>query len=341
MILNLLLALLLGNNNHSTVLIDLSYYEHRKDDDGVQYHFKNWIKSTGFIYKDEDGIWILSAAHIIPYDSNHLVEGSTFASFNPELKHDPEKIEFVAYDRKIDISLFKFVDQESVKNLPYVKLGSSEDLEIGQEVLAIGHPWPIKFATTKGHINSVSFIGFAIHEDQPNFLVHSCMINSGSSGGPLFNLLNEVIGINVMNFERPNVFNLAVPIDDVKFLLPKLKKGGEIKHQKVGLIGFAHSFMLSDEDLIDLDIDPRPKIKGIIIIGVKEDSLPNIAGFQKGDIVISCNGKKPKDLVDFFKMVYLKAEPYEILKIEIDRYGQTIILPLLLFDPLEKEVEID
>lgn len=342
----LVTVLLLTTNNQQadskyTVLIDLSYWEHRNNDEGKLYHYKNWSKGTGFIYKDDDGVWVLTAAHIVPYNINHLIERSVFASFNLDLQHDPEELEFIGSDRGMDVMLFKFINQDSAKNLPHATLGISENLQVRQQVIAIGHPWPIKFTETIGHINSLDFIGFSINQNQPQLLVHSCMINSGSSGGPLVNLSNEVIGINIATIERPNVFNLAVPIDDIKFLLPKLKRGGEIKHQTVGFVGFNNSFILSDPDLDELEIYIRPPIKGIMLMGFKENSLVELVGFQKGDIVLSCNGQKPRDLIDFFKMIYLKAEPYEILKIEIDRYGQKLFLPLLLFDPMEKEVEIE
>ncbi len=322
------------------VRIDLVFLDHGVDEDGTKYHYKNWSKGSGFVYEDKDGIWILSVGHIISHGISHLVEGSIFAYFHPDLKHDPEEIKFVGYDQKIDVSLFKFTNQESVKKIPCAILGSSKDLKNGQRVMVVGHPLPIQFAITIGYINSVNFSGFLINEYQPQLLAHSCMINSGSSGSPLINLSNEVIGINRMTFERPNVFNLAIPIDDVKFLLPKLKRGGLIEHQTPGLVGFANSFMLSDLDLGDMDIDKRPA-SGIMIIGFKEKSLVELAGFEKGDVIVSCNGQKPKGLIDFLKMIYLKAEAYEILKIEIDRYGKKIILPLLLFDPEEKEVEIE
>ncbi|MEK7114958.1 MAG: trypsin-like peptidase domain-containing protein [Patescibacteria group bacterium] len=347
MILNLLVTLLLLVDNPNlnqektyVVLIDFIYWEHGKDEDGAQYHYQNWAKSSGFIYKDQDGVWVLSNAHIIPHGTDHLVEGSIFVSFHPDLQHDPEEIEFRGHDPKIDVSLFRFINQESAKNLPHAIMGVSENLKVGQRVVAIGNPWPIKFAETIGHINSVDFIGFSINENQPHLLVHSCMINPGSSGGPLINLFNEVVGINRMTFLRPNIFNLAVPSDDIKFLLPKLKRGGEVEHQTVGLIGFANTWTLSDLDLSKLNIDTRPQ-KGIMVFGFKPNSTVDLAGFQKGDIVISCNGQEPRNLINFLKMIYLKAEPYEILKIEVDRYGQKLTLPLLLVNPDEKEIKID
>jgi len=341
---NFLIAVLLLNNQNVidtkyAVTIDLSYYEHGVNDEGEEYHYKNWTKSTGIIYKDDDGVWILTAAHIIPHGINHLIENSVFASFHPDLKHNPEEIEFMAYDRKIDVSLFKFVNQKSANNLPHAKLGKSANLKIGQQVLSIGSPLPIRFSATFGHINNLDITGFSINQNQPQLIAHSCMINAGSSGGPLINIFNEVIGINVMTLGRPNTFNLAVPSDDIKFLLPKLKRGGEIKHQTAGLIGFQYSFMLTDLNLKEMGIDIRPPQSGIMILGFKKNSLIELAGFRKGDIILSCNGKRMESLTDLYKMLYLKAEPYEFLKIEIDRYGKKMTLPLLMFDPTEKEIE--
>ena len=321
---------------------------HRKDENGDVIHYPHWVKCSGFIDKDSDGIWVLSAGHCVPEHIDHL-RGPHVAYFRASLKKIPEEIEFVGYDRNMDCSLFRFKNPDALKDFPFSVLGSSKDLAVGQRVLVLGSPYPSRFSQTMGWISNLNFIGFAINSEQPQLIMHSAIVNPGNSGGPLVNAQGEVVGINVMIFTPPvagaTAVSLAVPIDDIKFLLPKLKLGGQVEHQEVGSIAIAGSYNFHESDLEGLGVPlndlGRPAKEGLIVIGVKPETQTALSGLQVGDLIISCNGREPEDLIDLFKMIYLKADPFEILKIKVERDGQKMIFPLLLVETDKKTEESD
>ena len=331
------------------VYLEIGSLGHRKEEDGTIIHYPRWGKCSGFLHKDNDGIWVLSAGHCVPEYVDHLY-GPHVAYFRSSLKKVPEEIEFFSYDPTFDCSLFRVKNQAALKDFLFPTLGSSKNLVVGQQVIALGNPFPTRFTQTVGWAVNSSFVGFAINAKQPQLITHSAIINPGSSGGPLVNLKGEIIGINVMVFTPPTsgpttAFGLAVPIDDIKFLLTKLKRGGRVEHQSMGSISFANSYNLHESDLgglsVPLNDSGRPAKEGLIVIGIKPDTQTALSSLQVGDLVISCNGQEPEDLIDLFKMIYLKADPFEILKMEVERDGKKIILPLLLVDTSEKTEKSD
>lgn len=236
---------------------------------------------TGFIIR-ADGL-ILTNAHVIR-DAD-IIEVQL--SDNADKQY---KAEVIGSDQRTDIALIKI--KPDVK-LTVVSLGSSKDLEVGEWVAAFGNPYGHGHSMTKGIISSK---GRAIQEiNKIPLLQTDASINPGNSGGPLVNSRGQVIGVNSAIDARAQGIGFAIPIDEVKAILPQLEQKGGLQKGFVGL-------SLDDVDnqtaaYLKMDDDNR----GSVIVNVQPNGPADKAGLQTYDIVMSVDDKKIKntqDLVD-------------------------------------------
>ena len=126
------------------VYLEVGTLDHRQDEQGNLQHYMNWSRLTGFFVRDEDGVWLWTAGHVIMYGIDHLREPH-IAYFRSDLNKIPQELEFYGYDESIDIALFKLKNEEAVNNLTLARFGQSEDILIGQQVISIICPPPLKF----------------------------------------------------------------------------------------------------------------------------------------------------------------------------------------------------
>lgn len=295
-----------------------------------------WHHLSGFIFEDKDGKWVISAGHLVKKDKTEEIK-KIIAYFHSKTKN-PENLKLVGYDSRLDISLLKFVNQKAVKDLPALKLGSSNNLKTGQGVISIGHLSILKWTETSGEIvNLVTGINYKFK--QPQLIIHSSVINPGSSGSPLLNSQKEVVGVNVMliyplikhnYFKYPklvNILSAAVPIDDIKSVLPRLKKGGKVERQPVGM-NFEYSSRFHKIDLRKWGIKKRPPIPGLMVYKLRPDSVEEKADFQLGDIILSCDDKVTENIGGLYRTIYFEHGFDELMKIKINRYGKEMIIDL-------------
>jgi serine protease Do len=173
-------------------------------------------------------------------------------------------------------------------DLPFATLGDSDQLETGDWVVAIGHPFQF------GHTVTVGVVGHEaraveIEEGRRRTLIQTdASMNPGSSGSPLFNLRGEVVGINVAMLADEigggRGIGFAVPINDVKALLPQLRAGRVVR----GHIGvrFRHE-AITDVDAAALGL---PKATGALITSVEPGSAADAAGLVCGDVIVNFAG---------------------------------------------------
>lgn len=287
---------------------------------------------SGFIFQDDDGRKkILTNAHLINGFKKEEIR-IIFAKFRDGTK-SPEELRLISYDEAIDVALLEFLNYDSGKNHPALRLGSSSKLKRLQRVISVGHPSPFTWVADMGIINCIqannNFLQFRA---QPEFIVHDCSLNLGSSGSPLLNEQSEVVGINYSIFfpqmsagflgltYPANIFGGAIPIDDIKFLLPRLRIGEDIKHLPREIL-ISYSTDLHDTELERYNIPLRPR-HGLVVLSVRKDSYAKTLGLKPGDIIVACNGQKPKDLTHLLRLMYLYHDPKTPLSLKIDRYGQ-------------------
>jgi len=226
---------------------------------------------TGFIIR-EDGLIVTNS---------HVIQGAD--GIQVQLSEKADKLydaKVIGFDERTDIALIKINPDGK---LPVVALGSSKDLEVGDWVAAFGNPYGHGHSMTKGIISSK---GREIGEiNKIPLLQTDASINPGNSGGPLVNTKGYVIGVNSAIDARAQGIGFAIPIDEVKAILPQLEKSGHIEKGYIGA-------NLGD---LDQSIDPEylglKETQGAVIIGLQEGPAAK-AGARPYDIVTEFNGRK-------------------------------------------------
>ncbi len=226
---------------------------------------------TGFIIH-ENGLIVTNA---------HVVRGAT--GITVQLSEKSDKIyeaKLIGADDRSDIALIKIKPDGK---LPVAVLGSSKDLKVGEWVAAFGNPFGHGHSMTKGIVSS---IGRAIEEINKFPLIQTdASINPGNSGGPLVDSNGLVIGVNSAIDARAQGIGFAIPIDEVKKIIPDLESRGSIRK---GYLGVALG-----------DMDPGASetydITGSVIVKVGPGSPAAKAKIRPYDIVTEFNGRKIKN----------------------------------------------
>ncbi len=252
--------------------------------------------------------------------NNHVVDGAD--EIIVALSDRRERVaEIVGQDPLSDLALLKIAE----KDLPTIEIGSSEDLEAGQWVVAIGSPFGFEHSVTAG---IVSAIGRSLPENNGNyvpFIQTDVAINPGNSGGPLLDLDGRVVGINSQIFTRSGGFmglSFAIPVDVAMEVVAQLKDKGSVSRGWLGVL-----IQRVDRDLAEsFGLD---RAAGALVTQVFADSPAEAGGLREGDIIVSFNGKMIDLSSDLPHLVgRIKAE--STAKIEIVRNGDRMTLDVVI-----------
>jgi len=226
---------------------------------------------SGFII-DADG-YILTNNHVVEDAEEIIVR----LSDRRELKAT-----VVGTDKRSDIALLK-IDAD---HLPVVKLGRSEDLKVGEWVMAIGSPFGFDHSVSVG---VVSALGRSLPtENYVPYIQTDVAINPGNSGGPLFNLDGEVVGINSQIYSRTGGFmglSFAIPVSVALDVAKQLKASGHVTRGWLGVLIQDVTSELAESFGMD-----RPE--GALIAQIIEGSPAAEAGIEVGDVVIEYSGRR-------------------------------------------------
>ncbi len=243
--------------------------------------FKQRSLGSGFIIDDEG--FIITNNHVVEKAEEikvKLVDGREFDA------------KVVGRDSKTDLALIKI--SSLFKDLPILSLGDSDTIRVGDWVLAVGNPFGLEHTVTQGIISGRGrAIGSGPYD---NFLQTDAPINPGNSGGPLVNLKGEVIGINTAIIASGQGIGFAIPINMAKSIISQLKETGKVTRGWIGVSiqtltpEIAKAFGLKEA---------RGALVGDVITGGPADS----AGIKRGDIIISFDGKRVKDMSDLPRIV--------------------------------------
>jgi serine protease Do len=200
------------------------------------------------------------------------------------------KAELVGVDKKTDLAVLKF---KPAKPLVAVKFGDSDKLRLGEWVIAIGNPFSLGGTVTAGIVSARNRDISSGPYD--NYIQTDAAINRGNSGGPLFNLDGEVVGVNTLIISPSGGsigIGFAVPSKTVAGVVDSLRQFGELRRGWLGV----RIQQVTDEIAESLSIKPA---RGALIAGVEDKGPAKPAGIEPGDVVVKFDGKdikEPKDL---------------------------------------------
>lgn len=270
---------------------------------------------TGFIIR-EDGLIVTN---------NHVIAGADV--INVQLSEKATEVyeaTLVGSDERTDIALIKITPKGK---LPVAVLGSSKDVEVGEWVAAFGNPFGHGHSMTKGIISSK---GRDITEiNKIPLLQTDASINPGNSGGPLVNTRGQVIGVNSAIDARAQGIGFAIPIDEVKAILPILETKGRIAR---GFLGTA----LGDLDPEAAEYLGLGDLRGAVITSVSPGSPALKAGLKMYDIVTEFNGKKIRTSLDLMDAV-ADAPIGQPIKTKIIRNNKEMNLNVVTSERVEEK----
>jgi serine protease Do len=204
------------------------------------------------------------------------------------------KAELVGVDKKTDLAVLKF---KPTKPLVSVKFGDSDKLRLGDWVVAIGNPFSLGGTVTAGIVSAKNRDISSGPYD--SYIQTDAAINRGNSGGPLFNLEGDVIGVNTLIISPSGGsigIGFAVPSKTVVGVVDQLRQFGELRRGWLGV----RIQSVTDEIAESLNIKPA---RGALVAGVDDKGPAKPAGIEPGDVVVKFDGKDVKDPKDLSRVV--------------------------------------
>lgn len=216
--------------------------------------------------------------------NNHVIDGAQNIKVILNDKREFEA-ELVGTDPSTDIALLKI----NADDLSYLTYGNSDDLKLGEWVLAVGNPFNLTSTVTAG-IVSARARNLGINEDSysiESFIQTDAAVNPGNSGGALVNQQGNLVGINTAIASQTGSYagySFAVPVSIVKKVVEDLKEYGEVQRALIGV----NIRDLNAERAEELNLD---KVEGVYVLGVTENGAALEAGIEEGDVIVSIEGE--------------------------------------------------
>ena len=263
---------------------------------------------SGFII-DEKGIVVTN---------NHVIEGAD--DIIVRVDGDREyKAKVIGADPLSDIAILKLDSNEKFKP---VKFGDSDKARIGDWVIAIGNPFGFGGTVTSGIISARNrSLGLSRYED---YIQTDASINSGNSGGPLFDMNGDVIGINTAILGRSGSIGIgfSIPSNSAKIVISQLIEFGETKRGWLGV-------RIQDVTKEIAEIEKLDEARGALVASVAENSPSEKAGVKAGDIILEFNGEKIKEMKEL-PIIVARTEVGKKVKVKIWRNKKEIIKTIIL-----------
>lgn len=264
------------------------------------------------------GVIISSDGYIVT--NNHVINNATTLSVK---LHDGRTFEakVIGSDPATDVALIK-IDAEDLPTLPF---GSSDDLRLGEWVLAIGYPMDLQSTITAGIVSAKARHLGAIDNKSgiESFIQTDAAVNPGNSGGALVNTRGELVGINTIIKTSTGSYvgySFAVPESIVRKVVMDLRESGVVQRAVLGI-----SFRAIDQQFVDEagEYTGIDEIGGIYVASVAEDGAASKAGIRKGDVITKVGGVEVNDSAIFLEQIG-KRRPGDKVDIELRRGDKSI-----------------
>ncbi len=273
------------------------------------------------------GVIVNKRGYIIT--NNHVVQGAQSIEV---VFADGEKIENVQLagsDPNDDLAVLKVTP---TANMIVATLGDSSKLQVGQEVLAIGNPLGITETATHGIISALGrSVSESHHVTIPNTIQTDAPINPGNSGGALADLQGNVIGIPTLaaidpEFDAPaNGVGFAIPINQVKLVVPQLIQNGSVTHTGRATLDI-------EGQNVDVDLQAMDSLSvdhGVLVVEVQSNGAAAQAGVQQGDVIVAIDGKEVDNQASLGDVLVTKA-PGDKVSISVYRGSQQLTFNVTL-----------
>lgn len=251
--------------------------------------------------------------------NHHVVENATEIEvmLNDNRTFKAKKI---GQDPTTDLAVLKIEE----KGLPAMRWGNSDQLQLGEWVLAVGNPFEFRSTVTAGIVSAKARnIGILARQNTGNnlqiesFIQTDAAVNPGNSGGALVNLKGELIGINTAIISPTGAFagySFAVPVSLVKKVYEDLTQYGAVQRALLGINIVDVSAELAEREKLDV-------IRGVYVANVNPKSAADDAGLKTGDVIVGVNGKKVNSVSELQEIIALKR-PGDQVSVSFFRKGK-------------------
>ena len=275
---------------------------------GAPQERKSSALGSGFII-DEKGI-VVTNNHVIQDAEDIIIRVNGDKEF---------KAKVIGSDPLSDIAILQL---ETKEKFTPVKFGNSDNARIGDWVIAIGNPFGLGGTVTSGIISARNrSIGLSRYED---YIQTDASINSGNSGGPLFDMNGDVIGINTAILGRSGSIGIgfAIPSNSAKIVIDQLIEFGETKRGWLGV-------RIQDVTKEIAEVEKLDEPRGALVASVAENSPSDKAGVKAGDIILEFNGEKINQMKEL-PMIVARTEVGKKVKVKIWRDKKEITKTITL-----------
>ena len=256
--------------------------------------------------------------------NNHVVEDAVEISVTLNDRREfPATV--VGTDPQTDLALIK-IDCE---HLPYLTFGNSDNVRIGEWVLAVGNPFNLTSTVTAGIVSAKARNLDILGENSTieSFIQTDAAVNQGNSGGALVNATGELIGINSAIASQTGYYtgySFAIPANIARKVVGDLKEYGEVQRAVLGI-----SFRPIDQSLAtELGLD---EVKGIQVVSVAEDGAAGQAGIMQDDIILLIDNQEVNTTSELREVMTIHS-PGDHVNVVCLREGKQLALPVVLFN---------
>jgi len=259
------------------------------------------------------GVIISADGYIVT--NNHVIDGADKISVTFNDERETEAV-IVGVDPITDLALIKVKEN----NLPYLTFGNSDDIKIGEWVLAVGNPFNLNSTVTAGIISAkarnINILGGQSIE---SFIQTDAVVNRGNSGGALVNTFGELVGINTAIASHTGVYegySFAIPVNIVKKVVADLLEFGEIQRGYLGV-------QIQDINAEFAEAMELDGVDGIYVAGVIEKSGAYDAGIEEGDIILNVNNIETNSLSALLGII-AQFNPGTKVKVKVNRNNKIL-----------------